>query len=303
VEQTIGRAVSADGGVVLVSSGNSTGWMLWTPGTGLVPTGTGIAADLSGDGEVVAGSSGTAFRWTEATGLVDLGTLPNGLASNAYGISADGGTVVGESIGAGSITAFRWTEAGGMQSLGDLPGGTDSSVAVDASADGAVVVGYSYGADGLEAFRWTAAGGMVGLGRISGATDSQALAVSAAGALVLGLSGGQASIWDAANGMRPLADVLASEHGLDLSGWALWTADGISDDRLTVAGTGTGPNAVFEGWVAKLATPLPEPRSAAAGLVVAAALGACARCRSGISFRCREAADRGRTWRSSSVLR
>jgi probable HAF family extracellular repeat protein len=92
--------------------------------------------------------------------MQDLGTLPGGCCSSAFGVSADGSVVVGVAWNdAGDRRAFRWTEASGMQDLGTLGGG--ESAALGVSADGSVVVGWAYNAEGYQrAFRWTAAGGM-----------------------------------------------------------------------------------------------------------------------------------------------
>ena len=61
-----------------------------------------------------------------ATSFLPLGDLPGGgFFSQAFGVSADGSTVVGGSNSQSSIgpEAFRWTAGGGMVGLGDLPGG------------------------------------------------------------------------------------------------------------------------------------------------------------------------------------
>ena len=54
-------------------------------------------------------------------------------------------------------------------------------------------------------------------------------------------SGSEAFIWDNANGMRKLKDVLVNDFGLDLTGWTLTIARGISDDGLTIVGDGIKP--------------------------------------------------------------
>jgi probable HAF family extracellular repeat protein len=92
--------------------------------------------------------------------MQDLGTLPGGCCSSAWGVSADGSVVVGWAYNAaGRSRAFRWTAARGMQDLGTLGG--DRSEALGVSADGSVVVGPAQNAGGQAcAFRWTAASGM-----------------------------------------------------------------------------------------------------------------------------------------------
>jgi hypothetical protein len=121
-----------------------------------------------------------------------------------------------------------------------------------------------------EAFRWTAESGMVGLGMIGlGELPdmefySEALAVSADGSVVVGraytLENGmegdeEAFIWDADRGIRSLKEVLEDDHGLDLSGWRLYSARGISADGLTIVGFGHNPAGYVDSWIAVL----PEP--------------------------------------------
>ena len=55
--------------------------------------------------------------------------------------------------------------------------------------------------------------------------------------------------------MQNLKDVLVNDHGLNLTGWTLKRAFGISDDGLTIAGDGLNPDGNIEAWVATI----PEP--------------------------------------------
>jgi probable HAF family extracellular repeat protein len=142
---------------------------------------------VSANGAVVVGGAENAagqrraFRWENGV-MQDLGTLPGGNQSAAWGVSADGAVVVGGSDG----RAFRWTASGGMQDLGTLGGG--SSWAYGVSADGAVVVGISDG----RAFRWTASGGMEDLNTTyaslltNGSVLSVAWAISPDGRYIVG---------------------------------------------------------------------------------------------------------------------
>ncbi|GIV15547.1 MAG: hypothetical protein KatS3mg022_0982 [Armatimonadota bacterium] len=124
-----------------------------------------IAKDVSGNGTVVVGLSETAsgvirpFRWTIAEGMRDIGPSDSNL-SIAYGVSADGSTVVGYMIpsAGGSFRAFRWRADTGLQDLGLLPlaGYTAGMVALATSADGSVVVGYGVHRRGYKrAFYWS----------------------------------------------------------------------------------------------------------------------------------------------------
>jgi len=101
---------------------------------------------------------------------------------------------------------------------------------------------------------------MVGLGNLSAeGHHSGAYAVSADGGIVVGYGttqlGGEAFLWDELNGMRNLRDVLVQDCGLNLTGWTLADASGISADGMTVVGWGYDPSGNIEGWVATL----PEP--------------------------------------------
>jgi len=53
--------------------------------------------------------------------------------------------------------------------------------------------------------------------------------------------------------------VLVDDYGLDLTGWKLWKATAISDDGLTIVGSGENPNGETEAWIAYLGTDLDRP--------------------------------------------
>lgn len=158
---------------------------------------TAYAVGVAGDGTVVAGTSyggenSRAFRWTSSGGMSDIGALPGHDVAEAYGISADGGVIVGYSASlsnyAGTMHAFRWTEGGGMQDLGTLGGAT--SMARGVSADGNVVVGRADTGSAAHAFRWTSAGGMTDLGTLAGTAfaTSVAYAANQDGSVVVGVT-------------------------------------------------------------------------------------------------------------------
>ncbi len=220
------------------------------PGGGFAST----ASDVSADGSVVVGtgltSSGTmAFRWTNETGMVGLGSLSTGFtqSSSAYGISADGTTIVGSvsSIQGGDsrLEAMRWTNETGMTGLGDLPGGKLQSVAFAASADGSVIVGQGTSASNKEAMRWTSSG-LVGLGLLSsGDTSSTALDVSADGSVIVGssdksLTSRQAVRWNAANEIEALPNLGPNDSSF---------ASSASSDASIIVGR-AGPSAVGVRW-------------------------------------------------------
>lgn len=161
-QSSMANGVSADGLVVVGRSRGASGWeaFRWTTATGMVGIGDlpfgsfySEAFAASADGGVVVGlsngvgNSNQAFRWTQATGMQSLAPM-----SLAYGVSADGGVVVGE---AGD--AVIWTAATGSVSvqqrlvaLGvNLTGWTLRS-AEDVSADGTVIVGFGTSPEGQQ---------------------------------------------------------------------------------------------------------------------------------------------------------
>ncbi len=166
-----------------------------------------------------------------------IGDLPGGaFISQAWGISADGSTVVGTSSSTSGEEAFRWTDSTGMVGLGDLPGHHTSSHGWAVSADGAVVVGDGISTSGLEATRWTSATGMVGIGDLPGANVfAEAFGVSADGSVIVGRgtpnAGTEAFRWTASGGMVGLGDFPGGDpHSEALS---------VSGDGSVVVGFGT----------------------------------------------------------------
>jgi uncharacterized membrane protein len=146
-----------------------------------------------------------------------------------------------------------------MISLGDDRGTADA-----VSADGLTIAGsFNFGL-GNEAATWTAGGGWVGLGDLPGGIHHSFVRdISGDGSIVVGQSetdaGRETFIWDTAHGMRRLQDVLAADYGLDLDGWDLVEALGISSDGLAIVGSGINPAGDHEAWIATI----PEPSTAA----------------------------------------
>lgn len=272
---SVAYAVSDDGSVVVGEGNDGTGHRVfrWTSGGGMVDLGNlggaagGAAFDLTPDGSIIvgraqnAGGNTEAFRWTSGGGMVGLGTL-GGTTSEGRAISSDGTVIVGQSATAGGqYHAFSWTSGGGMVDLGTL-GGTFSG-ANDVSSDGSVIVGSSYTAGGQEeAFRWES-GTMTSLGTLGG-TESEAYAVSGDGSVVVGSSrnaGGQTKAFRWTSGALTSLEDDLSDAGVDVTGWSLTRAAGVSSDGNTVVGRGSvggeafGFIAVFTAGGAALVTP------------------------------------------------
>jgi len=287
--QSSAEGASVDGSVIVGGSGFAVRWEgdeltpLCRERSGATSF-RGVAFGASADGSVVVGDCLRAFRWTESEGIRFLGVLPVPGArrafSTAYDVSADGSVIVGVSTSViddfvNVAEAFRWEIRDGcdpegpanpcMVGLGDLPGGESVSVAYGVSADGRVVVGEGRSEAGVEAFRWED-GVMVGLGQLPcppGLCEGEfnissvARAVSADGSVVVGQSSlpffpVEAFIWREGEGMQSLQDFLAREFALDLAGWRLTAATGISDDGRTIVGEGFNPDGQPEGWIAVL---------------------------------------------------
>lgn len=228
------------------------------------------ALGVSGDGSVVVGSVQTtsvqplrAFRWTAAGGMVSLGTLPGGSGNSiAWDISGNGSIIVGESSSGMepfNFGAFRWTSATGMTHLSGEPDNFRTLSAYGISTDGIAIVGNGQPTTppfNREAFVWTEATGVIRLGDFPGGTFySAAWDASSNGAVVVGegttADGREAFVWRPATGMRNLKSVLIS-YGLDLTGWTLNAAQGISDDGRTIVGWGIDPNGFGAAWLARL---------------------------------------------------
>ncbi len=242
-------AVSADGSVVV--GWGSGGAFRWENGI-MSALGGSWAMGVSADGSVVVGlGSGGAFRWENGV-MSPLG------GREARDVSADGSVVVGTARSGISYGPVRW-ENGVMTALGYLPGAPPnaSGFATAVSPDGSVIVGASSSeasSGWWEGFRWKN-GVMTALGGFPREYFilSRAYDVSGDGSVVVGESAnGGAFIWTTATGMLSLEGVLTA-LGLDLTGWSLGQATGISDDGLTVVGGGQSDSPYgFQGWIATL---------------------------------------------------
>jgi probable HAF family extracellular repeat protein len=142
-----------------------------------------------------------------------------------------------------------------MVGLGDLAGGVYNSSARAVSDNGSIVVGKASSDSGTEAFRWVEGVGMTGLGDLEGgAFGSGALAISSDGSVVVGFgrdaSGKQAMKWTQQTGMKSLKSILEG-NDVDLAGWTLVQANGVSADGVTIVGEGVNPGGGVEAFIAR----------------------------------------------------
>ena len=194
---------------------------IWSGGKN-TDLGTGVFATGINDAGAVIGWNGHAFVIANGTNQ-DLGVLPGGDWSAAYGIN-NAGTVVGYgSIGDGQFRGFAWTPADGMLELGTLGGDNSYATAIDSSGE---VVGHASLSSGYEHAFLDAGGVMTDLGTLGGGS-SYAYGINDSGTVV-GYS------WLAA-GDNPHAFVYLNGVMLDLnsmiasgSGWELLGAYGIN---------------------------------------------------------------------------
>ncbi len=292
--QQFALGISPDGATVVGSNATATGSeaFAWdaeagTRGLGMLPGSlNSTARAVSNDGSVIVGEDGgqdpldpTSLRaviWEAGRGVRALGDLPGvePIWSSATDVSADGTVVVGWGTSGepGTLTiereAFIWDVSNGMRGLGGLPGQPAISRATAISRDGATVVGYARveglsGPDYDEPFVWDAARGMRSLGAFAGARVSVPLDVSDGGSTVVGympfpFAGTDlALIWAEESGPQRV-DFLLQSLGIDLAGWRLERANGISADGTTIVGTGIDPSGQRQAWIAVI----PEPTSA-----------------------------------------
>ena len=202
------------------------------------------ATGVTGDGAIVIGAGDghpstwylnvVAFRWTESTGMVALGSLNDPdfveLNSAAAAVTPDGSTIVGGCSGIVNgiwrwSNAVRWDAAGNAQALQADPSWTSSGAAA-VSADGSFAAGEATLGNGIiHAIRWDSAGNALDLGAPAGAQNTHAYGISGDGSVVVGgclMSNAEfaAFVWTPSTGINTLTDFLVA-NGIDTSGLSL----------------------------------------------------------------------------------
>jgi uncharacterized membrane protein len=260
-----GRAVSGDGSVIAGHSGIPGGIRAtrWTSATGFQSLSDAFGSTqgwgISSDGATIVGSAlggtpeFTAFRWNAAEGMVLLPDAPNnaGRPVLATDLSDFGSVIVGGANTTTGTFGFRWTPDQGTEILGSGSFSARSSFANAVSNDGQVIVGQvTLEETGVTwAARWTAENGMT----LFGEGEGVAHAVNANGSLAVGRHGRGAALFHADGSATSIRDLLTNA-GIDLTGWDLVSAAGISDDGSVIVGSGTH-NGLSEAWIAIIPTP------------------------------------------------
>jgi probable HAF family extracellular repeat protein len=181
--------VSPRGQVVGEVLTGTTGFgVVWEDGVPTLLLGYGdggtVARAINAAGDIVGaapvpGAAGHAVMWRRGEVLVDLGTLPGGLTSDAHGINARRQVVGCSQIPEGTV-AFFW-DKGVMISLGTLGGAASCATAVN---DRGQVVGWSQTASGFtHGFLWEN-GVMTDLGTLAAQTGSYATDINNRGQVV-----------------------------------------------------------------------------------------------------------------------
>jgi len=219
--------VSADGSVI-VGGGFGAPAFRWTRETGIQSLGVGIATCVSASGDHVGGGTGSSmFWWSGATGRINLDVVTSTYrATDAFGMSADGQTMVGTGGDITGIEALMYRRPSTFIRLGDLPGGDKDAVAYAVSASGAIVFGAGATAESgsrSEAFRYAPGLGFTSLGDLPGGDrESIAYACSDDGSVAYGVSNAAAGHdpfrWTPATGMVALNAPLAGLLGTFLYG-------------------------------------------------------------------------------------
>jgi probable HAF family extracellular repeat protein len=191
------------------------------------------ASAVSADGSTVVGNSMSAtgfdaFKWTEATGMVRLGSFGTNGVTDATSVSGDGKIIVGNTYAnVNSYTdsdPFMYSDGAGFSSLSGC-GCHGSRTKVTISDDGTTVVGSESNGNAF-AYRWTAQTGPVSLGDSPGGNNiSQAMDVTPDGKIVVG-SGSppgakQGFRWTEGTGLLSLGSLMYSANAVSVDGSAI----------------------------------------------------------------------------------
>ncbi len=231
---------------------------IWS-GSSVTDLGAGVFAMAINASGTIVGSNGHAFKLVNGT-YQDLGTLPGGDWSAAYGVN-DSGTAVGYGdLASGLFRAMVWNPDGSVTQLGTLGGANSYATAVNDSGE---VVGHAATASGYDNAFLETGGVMQDLGTLDGGC-SYAYGINDSGAIV-GYS------WSE-NENNPVAFVYSEGVMQDLnslipggSGWQLLEAYGIdASGEITGIGLLNGQASAF---LLEPTDPVPEPRALSVILV------------------------------------
>ena len=204
---------------------------VWS-GYGSTDLGAGAATDVNAVGQVVGGN-GQAFLYADGV-LRELGTLPGGNWSSAYGLNDDGAIVGYGNVSGGGFRGFVYSSDTGLLFLGTLGGNNSYATAINNAGQ---IAGFASTTDGNEHAFITAEGApLMDIGTLGG-SSSFAYGINDIGAVVgyswvVDNSAQHAFLYY--NGiLRDLNSVISAN-----SGWVLNQAYGINDEG-DIVGSGT----------------------------------------------------------------
>jgi uncharacterized membrane protein len=232
-----------DGELFLYSTGGVATSVPW-------PTNARLIADISLDGKVIVGGTGSdqAVRRANSTNTL-LGPLQPGGSSWFYATNGDGSVAVGTQ---GNTVPMRWSASAGMTALTIDPTWANAA-ATDVSTDGKVIVGWASKdwelLSGQVAVKWSGASLTPMALSAASATSAVARGVSADGSVIVGSQGADAMVWDSAGG-HTVKSLVGMTPDLTAD-WTLDRAVAVSDDGKVVVGIGTHQTH-SEAWIVHL---------------------------------------------------
>ncbi|MBX3364962.1 MAG: hypothetical protein KF866_09375 [Phycisphaeraceae bacterium] len=265
-----------------------TGWY-WTADGGVVDLWSPIlnwgstANAVSRDGSAVVGMTdffinfgagfefSDAYVWRESTGVVKLPHLFDMFRAEAFGVSANGSVIVGyEQNMEEERFPVVWEAANGnaIRQLFVTEEELGSSLALVVSDNGAYAAGFSLMAMDIFGYRedlvmWdVATGAPTVLGQTPpGFYSAIPAAISDDGQMIVGTYNrffffdnpeGEIFVWRQGEGVRLLKNILTDDYGVDLTGWQLLAAHGMSEDGKTIVGHGLDPHGNMTGIIIRL---------------------------------------------------
>lgn len=222
---------------------------------------------MSLDGKYVVGGGWLsmidfhAYKWSQATGLVDLGTAVADRNTRANAISADGSTVVGfQESEFGDWNGVYWKN--GQQTYITDQNGDKVPEAQEISSNGKWIIGGMYN---FNAWKWSAETGLVVIPHPEAqfGYTGFANAINHDGSVIVGNQQAfqnvglpnEGFIWTEATG-RIALNTYVDNLGLDRNGLNLIFPTGISDDGKMISGNGYNANHEYVPFMIKLPTSL-----------------------------------------------
>ena len=270
-----------NGGNAARWDGNAAGAGAWTTlpladgSSAWTPLCTSASASDVWVGGNTNGTTGTrsACRYKESTNSTTSLALPTGGKKDGYiyGVSDVGSYAgryqYGNTSPGGSRQAMGGASLVALWPLIGAPSTSNEGVANTISRDGTKAGGWSWSAiSQRQGTVWTIAsptsptavpflGGGDNYAEIQAFNGNGSLA---GGYTSVGGANKQAILWDASNGTRSLQSVLATQYGMDLTGWTLQELRAMSADGKVMAGNGLH-NGSAEAWVVLLDVVPPAP--------------------------------------------